>query len=143
MINIEVGTNGRNRINGTAADDLIIGLGGNDTIRAGAGDDIIIGFSLGNPAKNEIDTLTGGAGADSFWLAGGYLGDGARGYALITDFSVSQSDRLVLTAGAGYSYQQFSTGTRIFCGTDLVAQLRGVHLGSGVITSSTSWAEFV
>lgn len=141
-MNIQFGTSAGNRLSGTSGADLLIGLAGNDVISGGDGDDIIIGHSLVG-ARNEIDTLTGGRGADRFVLAGGYLGDGAQGYALITDFSVVQRDRLVLSRGISHRYQQTRTGTEVFAGNDLVAQLRGVFLGSGAITGTTSWAEFI
>lgn len=142
-MNIRFGTSGRNRLTGTSGADLLIGLAGNDVISGGNGDDIIIGHSLVG-ARNEIDTLTGGRGADRFVLAGGgYLGDGAQGYALITDFSVVQRDRLVLSRGISHRYQQTRTGTEVFAGNDLVAQLRGVFLGAGAINSRTPWAEFI
>lgn len=141
-MNIQFGTSAGNRLTGTSGADLLIGLAGNDVISGGDGDDIIIGHSLVG-ARNEIDTLTGGRGADRFVLAGGYLGDGRSGYALVQDFSVAQRDRLVLARGLSYRFEQTRTGTEVFAGTDLIAQLRGVFLGSGAIDSRTSWAEFI
>lgn len=140
---IQLGTAGRDRITGSSSADLLIGMAGNDTINGGDGDDIIIGHQLGASAKNEVDTLTGGRGADQFVLAGGYLGDGASGYALITDFSVVQRDRLVLSRGMSYRYQQTRTGTEVFAGNDLIAQLRGTFLGSGTIDTRTEWVGFI
>jgi len=138
---IQFGTSAGNRLTGTSGADLLIGLAGNDVISGGDGDDIIIGHSLVG-ARNEIDTLTGGRGADRFVLAGGYLGDGRSGYALITDFSVGQRDRLVLARGS-YRFEQTRTGTEVFAGTDLIAQLRGTFLGSGTINTRTEWVEFI
>lgn len=142
-MNIQLGTSTRDRITGSSGADLLIGMAGNDTISAGDGDDIIIGHQLGASARNEVDTLTGGRGADRFVLAGGYLGDGAAGYALITDFSLAQRDRLILARGLRYTFRQTQSGTEILAGTDLVAQLRGTFLGSGTVDSRTSWVGFI
>lgn len=142
-MNIQLGTSTRDRITGSSGADLLIGMNGNDTISAGDGDDIIIGHQLGGSARNEVDTLTGGRGADRFVLAGGYLGDGAAGYALITDFSLAQRDRLILARGLRYTFRQTQSGTEILAGTDLVAQLRGTFLGSGTVDSRTSWVGFI
>jgi Ca2+-binding RTX toxin-like protein len=139
---IQIGTATSNRLSGSSGADLLIGLAGNDTLAGGDGDDILIGHSM-TGARNEIDTLTGGRGADRFVVAGGYLGDGAAGYALITDFSLAQQDRLVLSRSVRHTYRQVAGGTEILAGNDLVAMLRGTFLGSGTIGTSTSWAEFI
>jgi Ca2+-binding RTX toxin-like protein len=141
-MNIQLGTSTRDRITGSSGADLLIGLAGNDVISGGDGDDIIIGHSMVG-AKNEVDTLTGGRGADRFVLAGGYLGDGANGYALITDFSLAQRDQLILARGLRYTFRQTATGTEVLAGNDLIAQLRGAFLGSGTITASNSWVRFI
>ena len=141
-MNIRFGTSAGNRMIGTSGADLLIGLAGNDTISGGDGDDIIIGHSLVG-ARNEIDRLTGGRGADRFVLAGGYLGDGRQGYALITDFSLAQRDRLILARGLRYTFRQTQSGTEVLAGTDLIAQLRGTFLGSGTVDSRTSWVGFI
>lgn len=142
-MNIKLGTSTRDRITGSSGADLLIGLGGNDTINGGDGDDIIVGHQLGASARNEIDRLTGGRGADRFVLAGGYLGDGRQGYALITDFSLAQRDQLILARGLRYTFRQTKSGTEVLAGGDLIAQLRGTFLGSGTITGSTSWVGFI
>jgi Ca2+-binding RTX toxin-like protein len=142
-MNIQLGSTSRNRITGSSGADLLIGLAGNDVISGGDGDDIIIGHQLGASARNEVDTLTGGRGADRFVLAGGYLGDGVAGYALITDFSLAQRDQLILQRGLRYTFRQTQSGTEVLAGNDLIAQLRGAFLGSGTITASTSWVGFI
>ncbi len=68
-----IGTDGRDRITGSARDDLLIGNGGMDWLDGGAGDDVLI-------AGTGEDRLTGGAGADTFVLTR----DGVRN--TITDF---------------------------------------------------------
>ncbi|MGC1430349.1 MAG: calcium-binding protein, partial [Albidovulum sp.] len=68
------GTNGNNVIRGHGGNDALDGRNGLDTLDGGTG----------------ADTLTGGLGADSFVFAAGYQND------TITDFSVSEVDRLLL-----------------------------------------------
>ena len=74
---------------------------------------------MGASARNEIDTLTGGRGADRFVVAGGYLGDGASGYAAISDFSLAQRDQLILARGLRYTFRQTATGTEVLAGGDI------------------------
>jgi Ca2+-binding RTX toxin-like protein len=53
-----VGTNGNDRLQGTARDDVLCGLGGNDTLTGNGGNDVLDG-GAGD------DSLLGGAGADT------------------------------------------------------------------------------
>jgi Ca2+-binding RTX toxin-like protein len=89
-----------NVLTGNSRNNALNGGMGNDTLNGGGG-------------AGEIDTLTGGGGADTFVL--GLLGTrfyddgnpatpGHGDYALITDFTPSQSDRLRL-AGAAAQYR--------------------------------------
>ena len=89
-----------NIVTGNTRNNSLSGAAGNDTLNGGGG-------------AREIDTLTGGGNADTFVL--GLLGTpsyddgdastpGHEGYALITDFTPSQSDRLRL-AGAAAQYR--------------------------------------
>jgi Ca2+-binding RTX toxin-like protein len=89
-----------NGITGNTRNNLLSGGAGNDSLNGGGG-------------AREIDTLTGGADADTFFLGllGGRFYDdgnpstpGHDGYALITDFTPSQNDRLRL-AGAASQYR--------------------------------------
>ncbi|PSB21795.1 hypothetical protein C7B61_12750 [filamentous cyanobacterium CCP1] len=74
----------------------IRGTFGNDTLKGGAGNDVIEGY-------NGIDILTGGGGADRFFLRDDitpyYLGSG---YAVITDFNLTQGDRIEVTNNIFY-----------------------------------------
>jgi Ca2+-binding RTX toxin-like protein len=60
-----LGTEGRERIEGTSEDDVIIGLGGRDIIFAGEGDDLVCGVRGdvidGGPGN---DSMSGGRGPD-------------------------------------------------------------------------------
>ena len=101
------GQNGNDYVNGGSGDDTINGYRGNDTLVGGVGDDIINGAGLARNdtrssqsfGDNEFDTLTGGAGKDTFQLWGGsgrsgihayYDAAGKTDYALITDFNPSE-----------------------------------------------------
>jgi Ca2+-binding RTX toxin-like protein len=90
------------------SNDTLNGGNGNDLLNGEAGNDILIGVnsSAGLPgAGNEIDTLTGGTGADEFHLgdsASIYYDDrssltaGLNNYALLTDFNPSEGDLIQL-----------------------------------------------
>ena len=95
-----IGSNGRDRLKGTAKADVIVGLGGNDVIEALGGDDLVCGGAGADALKGGAgaDRLLGEAGADR--LAGGAGRDRLAGGA--------GADRLtggagvdVLTGGAG------------------------------------------
>jgi Ca2+-binding RTX toxin-like protein len=79
-------------ITGGLGNDLIFGDLGNDTIRGIGSPGLVL-----DPGTPQIDTLTGGPGADSFILGSGffttdYTDHGNNDYALITDFNQSESD---------------------------------------------------
>lgn len=91
---------------GTSLANVLIGNNRNNILNGGLDIDLLSG---GGGAR-EIDTLIGGGGADTFYL--GLLGTrfyddgnpstpGHDGYALITDFTPSQNDRLSLAGAAG------------------------------------------
>ncbi|WP_242522880.1 Ig-like domain-containing protein [Vibrio vulnificus] len=84
---------GDDQIRGTDNNDIILGHAGNDVLDGGLGDDLLFGGAgsdlliggLGN------DILTGGDGADIFkWV------DMETARDLVTDFNVSQGDKLDL-----------------------------------------------
>lgn len=83
-------------LQGAAGNDNLFGGTGNDFLYGGTGNDMLTGSSA--TLVGEIDTLTGGAGKDTFNLGNGtqvFYDDGnpATGgksdYALITDFNIS------------------------------------------------------
>ncbi len=109
-------------------------------MNGGSGNNILRGFSGGY--SQEIDTLTGGAGIDTFVLGTAtgvcYLGGGSNGvdhsYALITDWDASSD---YIQAWGNSSEYRLQTGSwlgssardmGIYCGNDLI----------GVIQDSTN-----
>jgi Ca2+-binding RTX toxin-like protein len=142
-------------LSGAAGNDSLLSGGGNDTISGGNGNDFLSGASplTGGVGvnKNEIDTLTGGAGADTFALADSsnpyYYGfdSGAQNYALITDFNAA-NDKLQLRNGVDYVigganygvlggancylYQDFDNNGLVGAGEDLIAAIKATG-GSG------------
>jgi Ca2+-binding RTX toxin-like protein len=92
------GGGGNDTIEGGLGNDVISGGDGNDAIAAGGGSDVIIGVKTGStePGKNEVDTLTGGEGRDTFILGdatsifyddGNTTNAGTSDYAIIADFN--------------------------------------------------------
>ncbi|MCF7674236.1 MAG: calcium-binding protein, partial [Akkermansiaceae bacterium] len=93
---------------GSTLDNGLTGNARNNQLSGGAGNDSL----NGGGGAGEIDTLTGGDGADTFVLGllgarfyddGNFSTPGHDGYAIITDFTPSQNDRLRL-AGAAVQY---------------------------------------
>lgn len=99
---------GDDQLNGGDDNDFLVGGEGSDTLKGESGNDTLIGINYGSVVtaqNNEIDTLTGGTGADQFWLGDGtfvYYDDGARTspgrntYASITDFNSTEGDIIQL-----------------------------------------------
>jgi serralysin len=96
--NVLVGDEQDNTADGKAGNDILMGKGGNDQLNGGPGKDILIGVAphRDRPGRQEIDSLTGGAGADVFVLGtkkhvfytdGNPKKSGQTDYALITDFA--------------------------------------------------------
>ncbi|GAB4230964.1 MAG: hypothetical protein Kow00121_59670 [Elainellaceae cyanobacterium] len=87
---------GQDKLEGGDGDDWLYGGGGNDSLLGGRGKDYLDGAFGGS--TSEIDTLTGGADADTFGL--GYTGSYTEvkylgsGYAVITDFDAREGDKI-------------------------------------------------
>lgn len=113
------GQSGNDYINGRSGDDTLFGYKGNDTLVGGSGNDFLngAGFTYNDTTgpqsfgDGEVDTLTGGAGKDTFQLWGGsarsgihayYDAAGNSDYALITDFNPKE-DIIKLTSKVGAS----------------------------------------
>lgn len=108
------GDGGNDRLYGDSGNDSLFGNRGNDIVIGGEGNDVLQGVgSVGrspDSGVDQIDTLTGNAGKDTFTLedfaglgfARGplYVGSGNEDYALITDFNLNEDTiRLATTDG--------------------------------------------
>lgn len=121
---------------GGSGNDTLYGWSGNDTLTGGEGNDYLDGYS-GTQFSVELDALTGGTGADRFGL--GYAGypvyyQGA-GLALITDFSLTEGDKIQLggsssqyTISTGNFNNNVSVDTMIYWGSDLVGVVSDVNV---------------
>jgi serralysin len=109
--NILSGGDGNDYLNGGDGNDKLTGGRGNDILIGGNGNDFIAGVSTTPSAggNGEKDILTGGTGADTFFLGTKYIGftdqpyiyqpysgDGDTGYANITDFNALEGDKVQL-----------------------------------------------
>lgn len=131
------GTEGSETLSGGSSNDTLIGLGGNDTLygeggndslNGGNGNDYLDGFS--SDKGTDLDTLTGGAGIDTFVLGNSrqgvfYLGNGQ---ATITDYSW-RDDYIQLKGSANHyqlSRQGSDTVISLKTGGDVIGVVKGV-----------------
>lgn len=122
-------------LNGNVGSDNVYGDLGDDTLRGGQGDDGLSGGGGDDWLSGDLgnDTLTGGAGADVFHSFSG------AGMDRVTDFTASESDRVVLDPGTTYTVSQVGADTVVDMGPGDQLILAGVQLSglnSGWITSS-------
>lgn len=125
---------GNDTLSGAAGNDSLIGNDGNDSLLGGLGNDVLTG-GLGNDwmsGDQGNDTLTGGAGADKFY---GYVGGGID---RVTDFSLSEGDRVVLKLGTAYSVIHSGSDTIVDMGGGNQVFLAGVN----VTAPDASWVTF-
>lgn len=113
LINIEnvIGSRGNDIITGNASHNILKGNFGNDKLDGAKGNDFLQGGG-GTIGVGELDTLTGGHGADTFSLVDefgnpAYATDDINGFALITDFNMAQGDQIQLDGFASH-YQLVS-----------------------------------
>ncbi|MFO7629217.1 MAG: VCBS domain-containing protein [Prochlorococcaceae cyanobacterium] len=139
------GTNGDDALTGNARSNTLKGLRGNDLLN-GAGDRLA-GDAITQTNPNEIDTLIGGKGRDTFQLgdiAGSfYLTGGNNDYARIKDFS--KGDTLLLSGSpSDYSIERRvringQSGVGLYAGSgedrDLVALIQGKSANSLDLTN--------
>ena len=99
--NIEnlTGSDQDDSLTGNAMNNMLSGGDGADSLIGGAGNDIIV------PGMGADVTLTGGEGADMFVIAKG------EGNKTITDFIVTQGDKLVLV---GFSMEERTARETVF-----------------------------
>jgi len=150
--NLQVG-DGNDTVNGGAGNDNLGGNRGHDLLLGNDGNDYLVGTNntnygggFGNNIPpdypKDIDTLSGGLGADTFALADTdnifYANAGYGDYALITDFNPTEGDIIQLhnytNCGVSYSLGSspngFPEGIALFASTDpefpeLIAIIQG------------------
>jgi len=116
---------GNDYLFGDQGNDTLIGWIGNDYLFGGSGDDFLDGAFQGygyGGGEDQIDTLTGGGGRDTFKIS--YLDDidpltaGTGDYTLIKDFNPQQDFIQLIGAKSNYylatSPDGLPTGTAIF-----------------------------
>ncbi|MDJ0726353.1 MAG: calcium-binding protein [Prochloraceae cyanobacterium] len=128
-----IGESGNDRLLGWDGDDTLKGGRGNDVLNGENGNDILVGggFDLRGFDLNskELDTLTGGAGADVFILGdslGAYYLDSfgfeASSFATITDFDALEGDKIqVFGTSQDYTLSNRGNGVDILYQGDLIA----------------------
>jgi Ca2+-binding RTX toxin-like protein len=125
------GDDGGDIVYGNLGDDTCDGGAGADLLRGGQGDDLVTG-GAGNDwlsGDRGNDTITGGAGADTFHTFAG------AGIDRVTDFHVSEGDKVQVDAGTTYTVSQV--------GADTVIDMRNgdqmVLVGVQMTTLPTGW----
>ncbi|NEO90072.1 MAG: calcium-binding protein [Moorea sp. SIO3G5] len=127
------GGSGNDSLSGDSGNDSLFGGLGNDSLSGGDGNDRIVGVdpTSNNPGVNEIDILTGGAGADTFVIGDQnnayYVGQGLFGfndYAVITDFQ-SGTDKIQLKSGINYTFSDNFIAINSTSGLDVIAIVSG------------------
>ncbi|MBA4449882.1 hypothetical protein FHK94_09470, partial [Cylindrospermopsis raciborskii CS-506_D] len=125
--NIEIfeitGTAYADYLRGYSGDDKLIGGEGNDDIAGGDGNDLIISVNpnIAKPGLDTVDTVTGGAGLDTFILGDttGWVGyddynrtnAGASDYLNIKDFNPQED--IIQLLGASSDYTTTVSGNNI------------------------------
>jgi Ca2+-binding RTX toxin-like protein len=123
---------GNDTFNGGAGNDFIAGGGDKDILNGDDGKDTLVGVDyfasdfnyLPNRYNNQVDTLTGGTGADEFWLGddsrvyyddGEVFTAGRTDYALITDFQPLDGDVIQLNGiQSEYDFKVVNGNTEIY-----------------------------
>lgn len=143
-----VGGSGYDYLRGGAGQDTVIGGGANDNLFGDGGNDSITGVDfVGGTGVGQIDTLTGGADYDMFYL--GYAGksfynDGVAGnsgindYGLITDFKTGVDIIFLGGAPSNYYLQEFNfSGIGSSDQFDTLIRLKGSNEVVGVLQDTT------
>jgi serralysin len=125
------GGEGSDLVLGNLGNDWLDGANGDDVIRGGQANDTLLG-QAGNDwmsGDRGDDTLTGGAGADIFHS----FGD--AGIDQVTDFNLSEGDRVLLDPGSEWTVSQL--------GQDVVIQIGGgaqvILVGIALNTLTGDW----
>jgi Ca2+-binding RTX toxin-like protein len=111
---------------GNLGNDTLDGGDGNDQVRGGQGDDVVNGGAGNDYVSGDRgnDTVTGGAGGDFFH------GSQDAGIDRITDFHLSEGDRVELDLGTFYTLRQVGADTVIEMGSGNQMILVGIQLST-------------
>ena len=128
------GGDGKDKLYGGKGSDKLYGGTGNDLLDGGDGNDFLRGGGTTTVGVGELDTLTGGKGADTFSLVddlgnASYATDDINGFALITDFNMAQGDKIQLDGFASH-YQLVSVSWGQSFGSSSKADTAIVYIGS-------------
>jgi Ca2+-binding RTX toxin-like protein len=115
--NLVYGNIGADTCDGGAGADIVRGGQDDDVVQGGAGDDFVSG-------DRGSDTMIGGAGGDLFHTFGG------AGVDRVTDFHLSEGDRVMLDPGTQYTVSQMGGDTVIDMTGGGQMILVGVQMGS-------------
>jgi Ca2+-binding RTX toxin-like protein len=120
------GSAGANLVYGNLGSDTCDGGAGNDIVRGGQEADIVLGGAGNDYVSGDKgdDTVTGGTGADIFHT----FGD--AGIDRVTDFHLSEGDRVQLDPGTQYTVAQVGADTVISMTGGGQMILVGVTMGS-------------
>ncbi|MBD2181102.1 hypothetical protein H6S82_15165 [Planktothrix sp. FACHB-1355] len=142
--------------NGSSGNDIIAGFGTSSAI-AGVGLDVavtggIINFKVQSLGVGEIDTLIGGAGADTFLLSVPansenvipqplYVGNGSADYAVIRKFDIGNDEIVLAGRESNYRLEVANGNTNIFTSSgDLIGVVEGVSSLNALEVNSVAGA---
>ncbi|WP_227000220.1 calcium-binding protein [Phenylobacterium soli] len=122
---------GADTLQGGAGADTLDGGDSNDALRGGQDNDLLLGGAGDDRLWGDkgSDTLTGGAGADQFHIGAGGGAD------LVTDFHLSEGDRVVVDGGLSWSVAQAGADTVVTLSDGATLTLAGVTAS----TLATGW----
>ena len=141
------GNRNNDTLYGYGGNDNLWGGDGNDSLTGGNGDDILDGY-LARQDKidqaSEYDVLTGGIGADIFSLGvnsesyGKEIYYRGEGYADITDFNLTQGDKIKLLGSIkDYSIKTVNTNAVLSYQGDAIASIADVgNIASEILNES-------
>ncbi|MFG6094987.1 family 16 glycosylhydrolase [Leptothoe sp. ISB3NOV94-8A] len=145
---------GNDVIEGSVGHDRLHGGLGHDQLSGGQGRDSLIGVDINASTRaafvgtNEIDVLSGGKGADIFYLGdttsvfyddGNSLSSGQNDYALISDFNYRHRD-LIQLHGPLDNYQLEATVTNLSQGMGIYLKTTGQSELIGIVENVTDFA---
>jgi Ca2+-binding RTX toxin-like protein len=123
---LQFGDAGDDIVWGNLGNDTLVGGDGADQVRGGQGDDVLFGGAGNDFVSGDRgnDTITGGAGADLFH------GSQDAGIDRVTDFHLSEGDRVMLDPGTTFTLRQDGADTVIDMGGGNQMILVGVQLST-------------